>query len=304
VLTNDSWLITGASGRLGHQLCRHLVATGHRVAGLIHDRPVELDSVTGLAVDLLDRAAIERAIEGSECSYVVHTAGLTDVDDCEARPDVAESIHVTATSHVAIAARRKGATFIYISTDHLWRGDRAFVDEDRPPQPLNVYALTKHRGELAARAAHPEALILRTNFFGHGRPWRPSFSDWLDARLRQDNRITMFRDVFFTPIAAEILCPLIVEMATRGATGIYHAAGSERLSKYEFGIRYAEIFGHDRARISPASVIDAGLKAPRPNDMSLATEKIERFLGRPMPDCQESLETLRIARAEDLLARH
>lgn len=249
-----------------------------------------VDGMTSRAVDLLDADAVNRIVEETGARYVVHAAGNTDVDDCEAHPDAAERLHVVATGIVAAAAQQAGSGFACISTDHLWDGTRPFVDEETPVAPMNSYARTKHQGELAARAAHEKALVLRTNFFGHGRPWRPSFSDWIESGLGQGKTLTMFDDVFFTPISLELLCPIIAEMATRGAAGIYHAAGSERISKYAFGVRLAEILGRDVDGIVPSSVEDASLKAPRPKDMSLATGKIEGFLGRPMPTCSESLE--------------
>lgn len=288
----ESWLVTGAAGRLGHELCRHLMASGRRVVAFSHERPIDIVGLSSQTVDLLDRASVERAITEADCRYVVHTAGLTDVDGCESQPAKARQIHVDATRFVATVARSCGAAFVQISTDHLWNGLRQFVDEEAPPQPMNVYAHTKFEGELAALAAHDGALIIRTNFFGRGRPWRPSFSDWIESSLRQGRRLTMFRDVFFTPIAMRLLCPAIVEMAARGATGVFHVAGRERLSKYEFAVRFTERFGFDRGRIEPVSIVDFGLKAPRPKDMSLATDKAARFIGRAMPDCGESLDAL------------
>jgi dTDP-4-dehydrorhamnose reductase len=297
-------LITGAAGRLGHQLCRYLVETGRAVVGLTHVRPIAVDGVTSRTADLRDGDALVSTIEEEGCSYVVHAAGNTDVDDCEARPEAAEQINVAAAACVATAASRSGAAFVGLSTDHLWDGTRPFVDEETPPQPMNVYARTKYLGERVALAAHRDALILRTNFFGPGRPWKPSFSDWIETGLSEGRTLTMFDDAYFTPISMALLCPIIVEMAERRATGVYHAVGSEPLSKYSFGVRLAESLGYDTDRIVPVSIDDADLKAPRPKDMSLAVGKIERFLGRKMPDCRESLRAHVGRSAERSVAPH
>lgn len=301
---SDSWLVTGAAGRLGYRLCAHLAARGATVAGTRHGRPVGLPGVTELAADLTDAADVRRAVDRAGSRYIVHTAGLTDVDRCETDPDEAERIHVDATRHVAAAARKTGAKLICISTDHLWDGTAAMVGEETPPRPINVYARTKLEGEAAALAECPETLVLRTNFFGRGRPWRPSFSDWIDETLRTEGRVRLFTDVYFTPIAIDLLCPLIEEMAGRDATGVFHAAGGERVSKYAFGVQFARNADFDPTRIAPASVDDVPLKARRPRDMSLATGKIERFLGRAMPDCRESLQAHFARSSEDRVELH
>ena len=298
----DTWLITGASGRLGYQLCQRLVARGAGVVAHVHEHGMDGAAIREIRADLGDFAAVERAVAGSRARVIVHTAGSTDVDACEARPDEARRIHVVATANLARAAQRTGAQFVYISTDHLWDGTRPMVDEDTPTAPMNTYARTKREGEVVALAECHHALVLRTNIFGRGRPWRPSFSDWIESGLRERRKLTMFTDVYFTPIAMELLCPIIVEMVRRDAAGLYHAAGSERLSKCDFAMRLADAFGYDASPIVPVSVADVALTAPRPNDMSLATEKIARFLGRPMPDCRESLGALRNTAGEPRVA--
>jgi dTDP-4-dehydrorhamnose reductase len=300
--SSQTWLITGAAGRLGYQLCRHLAAGGAAVAGHIHEHGIGDPAIREVRADLADGDAVARLVAGSGARIIVHTAGLTDVDGCEAHPDDARRLHVDATANLARAAQRAGARFIHISTDHLWDGARAMVDEETPTAPVNVYARTKRDGEIAAMAECRDALVLRTNIFGRGRPWRPSFSDWIERGLRERRTLTMFTDVYFTPIAMELLCPIIAEMAQRGASGLYHAAGGERLSKYDFARRLADAFGYDPAPIVPVSVGDVALTAPRPNDMSLATDKIARFLGRSMPDCRASLSALRHAAAEPRVA--
>lgn len=234
------------------------------------------DGVKSRPADLFDGVAIGRILEETGCRHVIHAAGNTGRRRLRSPPEAAGRIHVTATGIAATAASRAGAALVGISTDHLWDGTRSFVDEETPPRPMNCYARTKRRGELAALAAHKDALILRTNFFGRGRP---TFSDWIETELSQGRALTMFDDVFFTPIGMELLCPIVVEMAAREATGVYHAAGRGLISKYAFGVQLNMTAGYDPA-----------MKAPRPKDMSLATGKIERFLGRPMPDCRESLQ--------------
>jgi nucleoside-diphosphate-sugar epimerase len=73
-MANFQFLITGGAGFLGINLCRYLLARGHRVRTLDiagFDYP-ERDSVEAIVGDVRDRSTVERAMAGVE--IVVHAA--------------------------------------------------------------------------------------------------------------------------------------------------------------------------------------------------------------------------------------
>ncbi|PYS56145.1 MAG: hypothetical protein DMG13_00935 [Acidobacteria bacterium] len=72
----------------------------------------------------------------------------------------------------------------------------------------------------------------------------------------------------------------------------FSVCGRDRVSKYEFGQVLAAHFGYDPKEITPISVKELPLIAPRPSDMSLNAAKAERFLGRNMPSIVESVNRL------------
>ena len=84
-----TWLITGASGLLGHALCRHLTAgPGNRVVGQHAGHAIEVPGVESVTVDLLDDAALDRMIDEAGADVIVHCAALANVDACERDPDL------------------------------------------------------------------------------------------------------------------------------------------------------------------------------------------------------------------------
>jgi dTDP-4-dehydrorhamnose reductase len=174
----------------------------------------------------------------------------------------------------------------------LWRGDKAMVDEDEPVDPINVYGLTKARAEQRVLEATPDALVVRTNFFCHGLPWRASLSDWAEQQLRSGTKFKAFTDTYFTPIEANLLSRLLFELIAKQAGGILHVAGRERLSKYDFVLHLAKRLSLDASSAEPGLIDDAHLKAIRPKDMSLSTQRITELLDRPMPSLNDSLEAL------------
>ncbi|MBI3954325.1 MAG: SDR family oxidoreductase [Chloroflexi bacterium] len=284
--------ITGISGLLGLNIALQ-ARERFQVSGCYHAHPVRLDGVQSLGMDLATPGQWEAALRETQPDVVIHTAGLTSVEGCEADPVLAQRLNVGVAQDVATVAREVGVRLVHISTDHLFDGTRPWRTEADRPAPLNVYARTKWEAEQAVLEACPDALIIRTNFFGWGTPVRPSFSDWVLRGLEEGRELHMFLDVFFTPILINSLGELLLELVERGTAGVFHVAGGERLSKYEFGLKLAETFGYPSGRIRPSSVDEFPFKAQRPKDMSLRTDAVTRLLGRQMPLVSEGLARLR-----------
>ena len=289
----NNWLVTGASGLLGSVVVTHLLERGVRVCAQQHTHELRFDGSCKIVNgDLTDLEWARRLIISEAPDVIVHCAGLTSVDGCEADPDLAERIHVDASQSLAEASRETGAHFVHISTDHLWHGDKAMIGEDEPVDPINVYGSTKARAEQRVLEANEEALVVRTNFFCRGLPWRASLSDWAEQQLRSNAKFSAFTDAYFTPIEANLLSHLLFELAAKQAGGILHVAGRERLSKYDFVVHLAKRMSLEASRAEPGHIADAHLKAPRPKDMSLSTERASELLGRPMPGLNDSLDAL------------
>ncbi|MFD2206866.1 SDR family oxidoreductase [Kiloniella antarctica] len=288
-----TWLISGASGLLGHALCRHLRDNGSRVIGLKNSHAIDLKGIETIEVDLVQSLEnLEAIICNVSPDVVVHAAGLTSVDGCESHENIASILHADVSASMARAALKCSAKMVYISTDHLWRGQDAFVTEQQKPEPVNAYARTKLAGELQTLAVNPNNLVVRTNFFGKGLAWRQSFSDWVLTALSSGQEITAFTDAYFTPISLYYLSSYLEKMVEGDACDVYNVAGSERVSKFDFAVRIAKVSSLDESLIKAGQLSDANLKALRPLDMSLSVEKVEQFLGQKMPDlalCFDSL---------------
>ncbi len=276
---------------LGHALSSSLVAREKQVWATTGNHLMVVPEVHSVPLDLTGKLDAKDVIKQIEPDAVVYAAGLTDVDKCESNEWLAERLHAGAAGEFAAASRGR-CRFLYISSDHLWDGTEPNVSEDDAVHPLNAYARTKVTGERMTLRANPETLVLRTNFFGQGLPWRKSLSDWMTDCLRAGEPLGAFADAYFTPIALPLLTELIIQSVDDNLTGLYHCAGSERISKFEFAILLADRLGLDRTLVFPRYLADAGLKALRPLDMSLSTRKLSTALGRSMPDISESLGVL------------
>jgi dTDP-4-dehydrorhamnose reductase len=292
-------LITGGSGLLATAWAAAVRDRRPVVLGL-HERRIALRGVETATVNIESADEALSSLDATEPAVVVHTAGLTSVDLCETQPDLAQRVNVDLAEYVARACARRGVPLIHISTDHLFSGHAPFVDEDEPIRPVNAYGRTKGEAERRVLDAHPEALVVRTNFYGWGPGYRASFSDGIIASLRAGRAVRLFRDVFYTPIIAETLALVSHELQERTAAGVFHVVGDDRLSKLDFGLRLAAVFGLDASLITPGSIADHANLAPRPRDMSLSNRKATALLGRPLGGVDAHVARLRVQESEGL----
>ncbi len=287
----DRMLLTGGTGLLSLNWAMTVRDTRHVVLGL-HDRKACVAGVEARAVDLESVDGVTRALDAFEPQVVVHTVALTSVEACEADPLLAHHVNVNLAANVALACASVGVTLVHISTDHLFSGDEPLVDETHPVAPLNVYGRTKAAAEVQVLSSHPEALVIRTNFFGWGPSYRRSFSDGIITALRAGQSVTLFRDVFFTPILVEDLVHSVHELVRRKASGVFHVVGRDRVSKCDFGFMLAEQFDLDAGLIVPSIVCGDAHLVRRPRDMSLSNGKISGLLGRHLGGLTEQLARL------------
>jgi dTDP-4-dehydrorhamnose reductase len=289
--------VSGVSGLLGLNVAM-LSRSRFQVSGSYYSHTVASDGLAAVPMDATLPGHLERFLRELQPDAIIHTAGLTNVEECEANPELACRLNVDAAQNVARAAALLGAKLVHLSSDHLFDGELPLRSETDPPKLLNVYAKTKWQAEQVVAQACPDVLIVRTNFFGWGTSIRRSFSDWILQALEQSRDLTMFTDIFFTPILMNDLVELIFQLVNRGASGIFHVAGGERLSKYDFALKLAKHFGCDTNRIFPISVQGFPFKAKRPRDMSLACRKTEDLLGNRMPAVSEGLDRLKALREQ------
>lgn len=285
-------LLTGGSGllALNWAITRR---SRQPVLLTLHEREVSVSGVQMRHVELDSTTAVRQLIESERPGLVVHTAGLTNIERCETDPALAQHVNVDLAVTVARACAEMGVPLAHISTDHLFDGQVAMRTESDTPSTLNVYARTKAEAEQRVAEVWPDALIIRTNFYGWGTGYRQSFSDVVLTSLRAGRPISLFTDVYYTPVIAAVVADTCHELVDAGASGVFHVAGGDRLSKYEFGQRLASCFGLDTSLIRPSSINDLPALAPRPRDMSLNTDKVRAAVGHGLGGVDAHIALLR-----------
>jgi dTDP-4-dehydrorhamnose reductase len=296
-------LVTGASGLLGANLIMVALQEGLEVAGLYHTHPVHIPGAALYAADVTNKSAVERIFADLGPSSVIHCAAASNVDWCEAHPDAAREVNVTASAAIAKITAERNARLLYVSTDSVFDGRRGHYSEGDNPAPVNVYAQSKLQGEREVLRCHPFAAAARINFYGWNAQNKQSLAEWIVEQLAAGNGVPGFTDTIFNPILANDLAQILLAMVHRDLTGLYHVSGSEAVSKFEFARRVALTFGFDPAKIIPTEITKSKLKAPRPRNTSLNTGKICAALGVSMPDVDSGLRRFAQLRSEGYVER-
>lgn len=284
-------LITGGSGLLAlnwaiSQRNDYSVTLG------VNKRNIELAGVRSIQLPINSTESIVSYINNIKPEILIHTAGLTNVEKCESFPELAQYVNVELSKNVTDACVQTGVKLVHISTDHLFTGEVSLLSELDKPDPLNIYGATKVEAEKYVLEKCPGALIIRTNFFGWGMKYRESFSDMIIKNLRNNKSLTLFTDVFYTPILIETLTNIVHELCDSGEQGIYNIVGGERVSKLEFAYETARHFSLDKDLIVPGSILEKTNLVRRPHDMSLSNSKLCKFLGKNVDSLESQLELL------------
>lgn len=269
--------VTGAAGLIGSHVVRAAPAS------------VLVAPLTRQQFDIADFDAVKARFLHERPSMVIHCAALAKASDCETHPHLAWRVNSDATK--LLAELSEAVAFFFISTDLVFDGRKGNYTERDTPNPLTVYGKTKVAAERAV-LANPRHTVLRAALNGGSSPTGDhSFTEQLIKTWRSGRAPTLFTDEFRSPTTASVTARVIWELVAANATGIFHAGGAERMSRYEAGCILAALFPGLRPRIARGSLRDYK-GPPRPADASLDSSKLRALLPFPLPSFRESAREL------------
>ncbi len=277
-------LITGANGLLGQKLVRllqeqpqvELLATGRgacRVSGLPPHQYRHLD--------VTDRQAVMALLQEWQPDSVVHTAAMTQVDDCELNPAACRIANVEAVAHVVAGCEAVGAHLVHLSTDFIFDGSHGPLDEEAKPNPVNYYGQTKLEAEKLVQQAATDWAIARTVLVYGVVPGlsRSNIILWVKESLEQGKTIRVVDDQWRTPTLAEDLAMGCWLLAKNKAQGVYNISGADMLTPYQMALQVADYFGLDKRLIVRADSTTFIQPAKRPPRTGFIIDKAKNELG-------------------------
>lgn len=273
-------LVLGRTGQLARALTRRAAQRGLVVTAL--GRP---------ELDLGNSASLDRAVRKRAPSVIINAAAYTAVDNAEADAERAFAINAVGAEVSAKAAREVGASFIQVSTDYVFSGDKpAPYGEEDPAAPTGVYGASKLAGERAVLAAHPDAVVVRTAWV-----YDSGGVNFVRTMLRlatTRDEVPVVADQVGCPTYAGDLADVLLAIAQAPTPGVYHCAGAGETSWAGFA---QAIFEEAGARAGPIAAVKAistaeyPTRAKRPANSRLDCAKLERVYGVRMRPWREAL---------------
>jgi len=294
-------LITGGSGFVGWNAVRYFAGHGNDVVATFHTFPHYLHQVAGcqpVPLDLADGGAIDEVVARFRPDFILHTAARARPQNMEPA-EAMFAINVDATARLARAAARHDIPIVSLSTDIVYAADAGLCDELTPPNPSGAgeYSRTKLLAEDALRAEASRWIIIRpTAMYGDGTPRSNSFTQFIDRAWGAGEPAPLFTDQYRSFLFVDDLLEAIRCVAIeRGAWNELFVCGAERMSRAEFGLRYADACGVDRSMCRLLATSDLDGYVGGPSDIALDCAKL-RSLGWSARSLEECCEIMLRAR--------
>ncbi len=188
--------------------------------------------------DITVKSVLERVIKKTPCSYVINTAAITDVQECEKNPTQCLIVNTVAPLLIYEACQKYRKKFIHISSDYA-----AF--------PVNVYGLSKYISE---KVLGENALIIRTNFY--------SKQTYIIKKLLGNLTVNAYTNLFFNPISINRLCEELYIQRKR--IGLANFFTNDKISYYQFASKVCTVFGISKTKFLKKSIFHNEKNYKRP----------------------------------------
>lgn len=200
-------LITGGSGTLGRALIALLAKTEHK-----------FDAPSSKLFDITKYDSIAEYSLLTKFDIVIHCAAYTDVKQAEVNFVKALETNVIGTCNIVKYCSLNNSKLVYISTDHVFDGQKGDYSTTDKVNPIAKYAKSKAAGEIAARM-YDKSLVIRTSFFTEKFPYDKAFTDqWISKDY------------------IDIIAPKVLKACLSDKTGIVHC-GSPKSSVFDIAKR-------------------------------------------------------------------
>jgi dTDP-4-dehydrorhamnose reductase len=267
-------MILGASGLLGKALMREWRG----------------DDVLGLGskdADIRDASKVQEVVKKARPDWIVLAAAYTDVDGCETHPDLAFAVNRDGPANVAQAAKRIGASLLFLSSDYVFDGTKTLPYETQDARnPQSVYGRSKAEAEVRLLDVLPECCIARTSWlFGTGGK---CFPDTILKLAASRPTLDVVNDQRGCPTYSVDLARAIIGLCRNQASGIVHVTNSGDCSWFEFAQEIVKSAGL-ATEVRPVSSQQMERPAPRPAYSVLSPKSLQQY-GIAMPAWQDALQ--------------
>jgi dTDP-4-dehydrorhamnose reductase len=290
-------LITGANGLLGQAVVNLFKRETdyNLIISSFEEQPFFYTESHYYELDITKRDALKKIMTELSPDVIINCAAYTDVDKCETERELCWRLNVDAVKNLIIASRMNNSRIIHYSTDYVFDGKNGPYTEESKPNPLSFYGRSKLASENALLTSGVNFNIIRTVvLFGTGSKVKQNFALWLLNRLKNNEPVNIVDDQVSNSTMVDDLAYGTLKIVEQENKGIYNIAGKDIISRFEFAMKFCEVFKFDKHMVNRIKTKDLNQPAARPLKSGLITLKAEAELGFKSMDTFEALSLMRI----------
>lgn len=261
-------LITGCNGLVGCRLAKRLVDEGISVFGISQNGLTNpyISPANYYQINISDTDKVSEILEVIKPDILIHAAAITKPDICEANKELCHQINFLSAKNLMDESQNRNIYTIHLSTDFVFAGSDIIHDENTNDfPPVNTYGQSKYEIEKYILSNHPDIAIVRTALVYGYEPLLPrnNIFTWAVDELKKGKPIRVVEDQFRSPTFADDLAEGIYALCQKKLSGIFHIAGKDFMSVYDFVCDAAHVFNFDQNLILPVKTITLNEPAKR-----------------------------------------
>lgn len=290
-------LITGSNGLLGQKLVKLLVdkPTVEVIATARGKNRLSFsEGYQFVEMDITKPDEVAHILKSVMPDVVIHTAAMTNVDQCEAEKEACWVLNVDAVQTLVNVCEEHQVFLCHLSTDFVFDGENGPYQEEDQPNPISYYGQSKWKAEqIVQEAKCPWAIIRTVLVYGIADDMsRSNIILWVRDSLQAGKAIKVVTDQLRTPTLAEDLAIGCWLVAEKEAEGIFHISGKDFLSPYEMAIKTASYFNLDKTLIAEANASNFTQAAKRPPRTGFILDKARTILNYNPVSFEEGIAVL------------
>lgn len=290
-------LITGSNGLLGQKIVQlwseernfDLIATARG-----NNRITEIKGFNYVSLDITNEEEVVAIISEYKPDYVINTAAMTNVDQCEEDQDLCLKLNVAAVKYLIKACEKTGSFLVHLSTDFIFDGEEGPYLETATPNPISFYGQSKLDAERLLEESTISWAIARTVLV-YGITEGMSRSNiilWVKNSLEAGKELQIVNDQWRTPTLAEDLAKGCLLICENNAQGIFNISGKDLLNPYQMAMATVDFFGLDASLITETDGSKFKQKAKRPPKTGFNIDKAKKLLKYTPRSFKEGIKIL------------
>ena len=279
--------VTGYRGRLGSELLRR---------GGISIRS-DIRNFNGLRDEIIS----------INPDVVINCASNTQVDRFEESKFYVENMttNLDGVSNLCVVAEEQNIKLIHISTDYIFNGNKGAYKENKQigETPINAYGWCKLASEVIVSISYQGSdnfLVVRTTGL-YSEKKQNDFFDLVLTSLEAGKTLKVTTELHgnqtYIPHLIDALIYVSENQEIIRKHGVLHLGSEEVMSRYDFALMIANVFGYNKDLLIPVKNKDiTGWIAKRPKKAGLDTS-LARKIGVPiytvldgLKECKENLQ--------------